>query len=70
MGHQDGIKGTRHKTVYVLRIGLTHVYYTMYFHYFLWSVIHMLLLDKLGDLLLYLSLHVMYSISAELLYVP
>ena len=35
-----------------------HVYHSMYFHYLLLYVIHMLLLDKLGDLLMYLSLSV------------
>ena len=69
MGHQDGIKGIRHKEVCVLRIGLIHVYHSMYLHYLLLFVIHVLLLDKLGDLLIYLSLSVIRCISAELLYV-
>ena len=69
MGRQDGVKGIRHKEVYVLRIGLMHVYHSMYFHYLLLFVIHVLLLDKLGDLLMYLSLIVMYCISAELSYI-
>ena len=46
-----------------------HVYYFMYFYYLVLFVIHMLLLDKLGDLLIYRSLSVMYRISAELLYI-
>ena len=46
-----------------------HVYYLMYFYYLLLFVIHVLLLDKLGDLLMYLGLSVMHCISAELLYV-
>ena len=69
MGRQDGIKGIRHKEVCVLRIGLMHVYYSMYFYYLLLFVIHVLLLDKLGDLLMYLSLSVICCISAELLYI-
>ena len=69
MGHQDGVKGIRHKQVCVLRIGLMHVYHSMYFHNLLLFVIHVLLLDKLGDLLMYLSLSVIRCISAEHLYV-
>ena len=69
MGHQDGVKGIRHKEVCVLRIGLIHVYYLMYFYYLLLFVIHVLSLDQLGNLLMYLSLSVMSCISAELLYV-
>ena len=69
MEQQDGIKGIRHKEVYVLRIGLMDVYHWMYFHYLVWFVIHMLLLDKVGDLPMYLSLSVMGCISAELSYV-
>ena len=69
MGRQDGVKVIRHKEVCVLRIGLMHVYYSMYFYYLLWFVIQMLLLDKLGDLLMYLSLSVMRCISVELLYI-
>ena len=59
------LKGIRHQKVFVLRIGLIHVYYSMYFHYLLLFVIHMLLLDKLGDLLMYLTLSVIHCISAE-----
>ena len=62
MGRQDGVKGIRHKEVCVLRIGLMHVYYSMYFCYFLLLVIHMLSLDKLVDLLMYLTLSVMRCI--------
>ena len=69
MGRQDDIKGIRHKEVYVLRIGLIYVYYLMYFYYLLLFVIHVLSLDKLGDLLMHLSLSVMSCISAELSYV-
>ena len=69
MGRHDGVKGIRHKEVYVLRIGLMHVYHSMYFHYLLLFVIHVFLLDKLGDLLMYLSLSVILRISAKLLYV-
>ena len=69
MGRQEGVKGIRHKEVCVLRIGLMHVYYSMYFYYLLLFVIYMLSLDKLRDLLMYLSLSVMRCISAELLYV-
>ena len=66
---QDGVKGIRHKEVCVLRIGLIHVYYSMYFSYLLLFVIHVLSLDKLGDLRMYFSLSVMRCILAELLYV-
>ena len=69
MGHQDGVKGIRHKQVCVLRIGLMHSYHSIYFHYLLSFVIHILSLDKLGDLLMYLSLSVIRCISAELLHV-
>ena len=69
MERQDSVKGIRHKKVYVLRIGLTHVYYSLYFHYLLLFVIYMLPLDKLGDLLMYLSLRVMCCVSAELSHV-
>ena len=69
MGRQDGVKGIRHKKVCVLRIGLMYVYHAMYFHYLPWFVIHVSLLDKLGNLLMYLSLSVIRRISAELLYV-
>ena len=69
MRHQDGVKGIRHKEVYVLRIGLMHVYYAMYFYDLMLFGIHVLSLDKLGDLLMYLCLSVMRCISAELSYV-
>ena len=69
MGRQDGVKGIRHKEVCFLRIGLMHVYHSMYFHYLLLFVIHVLFLDKLGDLLMYLSLSAIRCISAEPLYV-
>ena len=69
MGRQDGVKEIRHKEVCVLRIGLIHVYYLMYFYYLLLFGIHVLSLDMLGDLLMYLSLSIMRCISAELLYV-
>ena len=68
MGRHDDVKGIRYKEVCVLRIGLMHVYYSMYFYYLLLFVIHVVLLDKLGDLLVYLSLSVMRCISAELSY--
>ena len=66
MGCQDGVKRIKHKEVCVLRIGLMHVYYLMYFYYLLLLVIHVISLDKLRDLLMYLSLSVMHYISAEL----
>ena len=69
MGRQDSVKRIRHKEVYVLRVGLMHVYNLIYFYYFLLFVIHVLSLDKLGDLLLYLRLNVMCYIPIELLYV-
>ena len=69
MGRQYDVKGIRHKEVCVLRIGLIHVYHSMYFYYLLLFVIHMLSIDKLGDLLMYLSLRVMRCISAKLAHV-
>ena len=69
MGHQDAGKGIRYKEVCVHRISLMHVHYSMYFYNLLLFVTHVLLLDKLGDLLIYLSLSVMRCISAELSYV-
>ena len=68
MGCQDGVKGIRHKEVYVLRIGLMHIYYSIYFYYLLLFIIYVLSLDKLGDLLMYLSLSIVRYILAELLY--
>ena len=68
MRRQNDVKGIRYKEVCVLRIGLMHVYYSMYLHYLLSFVIHVLLLDKLGDLLMYLTLSTIRCISAELLY--
>ena len=46
MGRQDGVIGIRHKEVCVLRIGLMHVYYGMYFYYLLLFVIYELSLEK------------------------
>ena len=68
MWRHNRIKGIKHKEVCVLRIGLIHVYYSMYFYYLLLFIIHMLLLDKLGDLLLYFSLSVIRCILAEVLH--
>ena len=69
MRHQDGFNGIRHNEVCVLRIGVMHVYYSMYFYYPLLFVSHVLSLDKLVDLLMYLSLSVMRCILAELSHV-
>ena len=69
MGRQDGVKGIRHNEVYVLRIGLMHVLYSLYFNYLLLFVIYVLSLDKFWNLLMYLSLTVIHCISAELSYV-
>ena len=66
MGYQNGDKRIRHKEVCVLKIGLMHVSYSMYFYYLLF-IIHVLFLDKLGDLLMYVSLSVIHCISVELL---
>ena len=68
MGHPEDVKGIRHQEVYVLRIGHMHIYFSMYFYYILLFVIYVLSLDKLEDLLLYLSLRIICCISAELLY--
>ena len=53
----------------VLRIGLKHVYYSIYFYYLLIFIIHVLSLDKLEDLLIYLNLSVIHCILAELFHV-
>ena len=63
------LQGIRHKEVCVLRIGLMHVYYSMYFYYLLLFVTHVLSLDKLEDLLIYLSLSTIRGILAELSYI-
>ena len=55
--------------MYVLSIDLMHVYYSMYFYDLLLFVVHVLSVDKLVDLLIYLNLSVMHCISAELSYV-
>ena len=69
MGQQDGVTGISHKEVCILRIGLMYVLDSMYFHYLLLFVIHILSLDQLWDPLLYLNLSMMSSILAKLLYV-
>ena len=68
MGHQDDVKGITCKEVCVLRTGLMYGYYLMYF-YLSSVVIHMLSLDKIRDLIMYLRLSVTCDISAERLYV-
>ena len=68
MGRQDDITSIRHKEICVLRIGIMRVNYSIYFYFLLLFVIHVLSLDKLGDLLMFLSLSAMRCISAELLY--
>ena len=35
MVRYDAVKGIRHKEVCVIRIGLMHLYYLMYFYYLL-----------------------------------
>ena len=45
MGRQDDLKGIRYKEVCVLRIGLMHIYYSMYFYYLLFFITHVLSLD-------------------------
>ena len=52
-----------------LRIGIRHAYYSIYFYYLILFLIHVLSLDKLVDLLMYVSMNMMRCISAELLYV-
>ena len=64
-----GVKEIKHKELFVLRIYLIHVYYLMYFYYLSLFVIQVLSLDKLADLLVYLSLSIIHCISTELLYV-
>ena len=69
MRRQYSVKRIGHMEVYVLRNGLVHVDYSMYFYYILLFVMHVLSLDKLGDLLMYYSLSIISCRSAELLYV-
>ena len=69
MGRQDRVKRIRHKEVCLLRIGLMYAYYSMYFYNLLLFAIHVLAWDKLGDLLMHLSLSVMSYISAVLSHV-
>ena len=69
MGCQDGVTGIRHKEVCVLWIDHMHVCNSIDFYSLLEFVIHILLLDKLRDLLMYLSLSVIRSIVAEILHV-
>ena len=69
MGRWDDVKGIRHKEVCVLRIGLMYMYHSMYFYYLLLFIIYVLSLDKLEDLLMYLSLSVTRCISAKLFHV-
>ena len=63
------LNGIRHKEVSVFQIGLIYVYYLMYFYYLLLFVIHVLLLDNIEDLLMYLSLSFIHCISDEYLYI-
>ena len=53
----------------ILRFDLMNVYNSMYFYYLLLFVMHVLSFDKLGNLLMYLSLSGIRCISAKLLYV-
>ena len=69
MGLRDVVKGIRYQEMFVLRIGLMHVNYSMYFDYLLLFVTYPLSLGKLGDRLLHPILSVTHCISAELLYV-
>ena len=64
-----GIKGIRHKEVCLLRVGHMHIYYLMYFNYFLFFFTYVLSLHNLEDLLPHLRLSMMRCISAEALYV-
>ena len=63
------LKGIRHKEACVLSTGLIHPYHSMYFYYLLLFVIYVLPLDKLVDLLMYLSLSTIHCISTELSYI-
>ena len=64
-GVKMALKGLGIRKCVSSRISLMYVYHSMYFHYLLLFVIHVLLLDKLGNLLMYLSLSVTSCISAE-----
>ena len=66
---QDGVKGTRDKKVCVFAIGVLYFYYSIYLTCVLWFIMYFLSLDKLADLLIYLSLHMMSSISVKLVHV-
>ena len=67
-GCQDAFKEIRQEEVCILRIGLMHIYYSIYFQYLVLFVIYLLSLDKLEDLLTYFGMRVRHSISAKLLY--
>ena len=69
MWPQDGTKRIRQNEVCILRIGLMHVYYLMYFYYLQLFLTSVLSLHKPHYLLLYLHLPVKCGISAEPLYV-
>ena len=69
MGRHDGINQIRDKEMCICPIGLMHIYYSMCFYYLLLLVIHLLSSDNLGDVLMYLSLHVIRCISVGHLYV-
>ena len=69
MRRLDEVQWIGYKEVYILRIALIHVHYSIYFHCLLLLLIHVLSLDKLGDLLMYLELSAIRCISAKLFYV-
>ena len=68
MCHQDSMKWIRYKDVYVHKITVIQVYYSIYVCYHLVFVTNVLLLDKLPNLPLYLNLSTMRCISAIYLF--
>ena len=68
MRNQDSINRIRHKKMYVISIGFMYVHYVMYFYYLLF-VIQVLSLNKLGNLIVYVSQREMCGMLTKLLFV-
>ena len=60
MGYPHDVKTVRHKQVCVLKVGMMHVLHLINVFSFLFFVINVLSLDKLGDLRKYLTLCVIH----------
>ena len=62
MGRQSGTKGLRHTEVCMCRIGRMQLNDCMYFYNLLFFIIHVLSIDKFGNLLIYFNLSIMCCI--------